>query len=166
MIDNPAEVKAEICRRIADGESLRAILETEGLPASSTIFAWLNEDSAFSEQYARAREAQAEAIFDDILTIADDGRNDWMERKNSDGQNIGWVENGEAIRRSQLRIEARKWMAGKLKPKKYGDKIDLNLSGSVAHLTDEQLQSRIDELVGKAGVDLAAGRSTAPEGEA
>lgn len=148
--------KATICERIANGESLRQILETEGLPASSTVFTWLSEDGTFSEQYARAREAQADAVFDDILSIADDGRNDWMKRKNRDDQAIGWVENGEAIRRSQLRIEARKWMAGKLKPKKYGDKLDLNLSGSVAMMSEEQVNARLSELLGKAGVDIPA----------
>lgn len=118
--------KATICERIANGESLRQILDSDELPASSTVFVWLSEDKAFSEQYARAREAQADALFDDILTIADDGRNDWMERKNADGENIGWQENGEALRRSQLRVDARKWMAGKLRPKKYGDKLALD----------------------------------------
>lgn len=136
-----ARHKATICDRLTNGESLRQICDDEGLPAASTVFLWLKEDSDFSEQYARAREAQADALFDDILSIADDARNDWMERTNSDGQNIGWQENGEAMRRSQLRIEARKWMAGKLQPKKYGDKIALDglVKHSITDLTDEQL---------------------------
>ena len=125
------EMAARICERISDGESLRAILADDGMPASSTVFKWLSENAAFSEQYARAREAQADAVFDEILTIADDGRNDWMERKNADGENIGWMENGEALRRSQLRIDARKWMAGKLRPKKYGDKVDVEHTGQL-----------------------------------
>jgi hypothetical protein len=83
----------------------------------------------FQDQYAHAREAQADAIFDDILEIADDGRNDWMEKKDSEGENIGWRENGEALRRSALRVDARKWMAGKLRPKKYGDKVVNEHSG-------------------------------------
>jgi hypothetical protein len=122
-----ADVKASICRRISEGESLRQIIQDDGMPASSTVFKWLSEDQAFSEQYARARELQADAIFDDILAIADDGHNDWMKRNH--GEDESWVENGEAMRRSQLRIDARKWMAGKLQPKKYGDKVttDLNL---------------------------------------
>nr|WP_312809334.1 hypothetical protein [Agrobacterium cavarae] len=91
----------------------------------STVFKWLRDNEAFSQQYARAREVQADALFDDILDIADDGRNDWIEKRNADGENIGWMENGEALKRSQLRIEARKWMAGKLRPKKYGDKLAL-----------------------------------------
>ena len=117
--------KATICERISNGESLRQICDGDDMPAASTVFVWLSNDSAFSEQYARAREAQADAIFDEILLIADDGRNDWVERKDQEDANLGWRENGEAIRRSQLRIDARKWMAGKLRPKKYGDKLEL-----------------------------------------
>lgn len=142
MTYSPEQVaahKAVICDRIANGESLRQICGDDGMPAASTVFVWLSEDDAFSEQYARAREAQADALFDDILTIADDGRNDWMERKNADGENIGWMENGEALRRSQLRVDARKWMAGKLKPKKYGDRItqEHELGSGMAELMAE-----------------------------
>ncbi len=158
--------KATICDRIANGESLRQICDSDDLPAASTVFLWLTNDASFSEQYARAREAQADALFDDILSIADDGRNDWMERKDKDGKNIGWQENGEALRRSQLRVEARKWMAGKLKPKKYGEKLDLNLSGSVATMSEEQVNARLTQLLGKAGIDVAAGAAgVVPESE-
>ena len=118
-----------ICERIADGDSLRTICDEEGFPARSTVFKWLSENKAFSDQYARAREEQADALFDEILSIADDGRNDWMERHNNDGEAIGWRENGEALRRSQLRVDARKWMAGKLRPKRYGDRTQMELTG-------------------------------------
>lgn len=110
-----------ICDRLADGESLRAICEDDNMPNRSTVFKWLGKIETFADQYARAREAQADAVFDEILSIADDGRNDWMEKLDD----AGYRENGEALRRSQLRIDARKWMAGKLRPKKYGDKLAL-----------------------------------------
>lgn len=119
----------QLLERLADGESLRSICADGAMPARSTVFKWLASDEAFADQYAHARDAQAEAIFDDILEIADDGRNDWMERKNAGDQNIGWMENGETLRRSALRIESRKWMAGKLKPKKYSDKAQMELTG-------------------------------------
>lgn len=124
--------KATILERLVGGESVRTICADEGMPAASTVFLWLQADAAFSEQYARAREAQADALFDEILDIADDGSNDWMERKNADGQNIGWQENGEALRRSTLRVDARKWMAARLQPKKYGDKVTQEHTGGVA----------------------------------
>ena len=121
------ETAAEICDRLCAGESLRTIVRDDHMPASSTVFKWLAARPEFAEQYARAREVQADAIFEDILDIADDARNDWMERRGEDDK--GWQANGEHIQRSRLRVDARKWMAGKLAPKKYGDKAALELSG-------------------------------------
>lgn len=128
-----------ICERISNGESLRTICKADDMPDKATVFRWLGKHDAFRDQYARAREAQADALFDEILDIADDGTNDWMERRNADGQSIGWVENGEAMRRSTLRVDARKWMAGKLRPKKYGDKLELEhgVTDNVAELMRE-----------------------------
>jgi hypothetical protein len=153
------ELAATILERIADGESLRAICTDDAMPARSSVFKWLSENKTFSDQYARARDEQADALFDEILEIADDGRNDWMERKDKDDQSIGWRENGESMRRSQLRVDARKWMASKLQPKKYGDKIDLNHSGSIDTLPEDQLNARLAELLGKAGISAPAGGS-------
>ena len=67
-------------------------------------------------------------LFDEILDIADNASNDWMQA--NDPNNPGWRQNSEAIRRSQLRIDARKWIAGKLRPKKYGETTRLE------HATD------------------------------
>lgn len=137
------EIANRICDRIVAGDSLRTVCAAEDMPAPSTVFLWLSKNKEFSEQYARAREAQADALFDEVLDIADDGTNDWMERHSKDGKSLGWALNGEAVRRSQLRVDARKWMAGKLQPKKYGERLDLNHSGSIARplseMTDEEL---------------------------
>lgn len=130
MTEFSEELFDTICERISNGESLRSICDDENMPNKSNVFRWLASNEALRDQYARARESQADALFDDILSIADDAQNDWMERKNADGTNTGWQENGEAIRRSQLRIDARKWMAGKLRPKKYGDKLDVDHSAT------------------------------------
>ena len=74
------------------------------MPGKTTVFRWLNAFPDFRNQYARAREVQADTLFDHILDIADNARNDWMERRGED--DAGWVANGENIRRSQVRIEA------------------------------------------------------------
>ncbi len=111
-----------ICRRLAEGESLRAVCADKAMPAISTVMGWLfdgNHDG-FSEQYARAREAQAEIRADEIVEIADDDTNDFTADK--DGK---LVANSEHIQRSRLRVDARKWIAAKLLPKRYGDKLDL-----------------------------------------
>jgi len=120
---------ARICERLADGESLKAMCDDDDMPSRTSVFKWLGMYKEFSDMYVRAREEQADAIFDEILAISDDGRNDWMEKQDDEGGNIGWRENGEAIRRSQLRIDARKWMAGKLRPRKYSDKLQVEHSG-------------------------------------
>lgn len=119
-----------ICERIADGESLRAICSGDDMPNKATVFRWLANDTALSDQYARAREAQADTIFDEMLDIADNARNDWMERGGED--DVGYSLNGEHIQRSKLRIDTRKWMAGKMRPKVYGDKVDVSHSGNVS----------------------------------
>lgn len=97
------------------------------MPGQATVFRWLTGNEPFREQYTQARLTQADALFDEILNIADDGRNDWMA-VHGEGA-VGWKENGEALQRSRLRIDARKWMAGKLRPKVYGDKVSAELSG-------------------------------------
>ncbi len=113
---------AKICRRLAEGESLRTICADKAMPAISTVMGWLfdgNHDG-FSEQYARAREAQAEVRADEIVDIADDASGDFTADK--DGK---LVANSEHIQRSRLRVDARKWIAAKLLPKRYGEKLDL-----------------------------------------
>ncbi|RWL45287.1 MAG: terminase small subunit protein [Mesorhizobium sp.] len=121
------ELANSICEQIAEGKSLRSICLAEDMPAKSSVFAWLADPARddFRTKYAHAREAQADVLVDEMTDIADDGSNDWMERKNSDGAVTGWQENGEALRRSALRISARQWIAEKLRPKKYGSKVAL-----------------------------------------
>lgn len=123
----PEGVADTICEKIAEGRSLRSILKDEGMPASSTVFKALAADKAFAEQYARAREAQADALFDEILDIADESAHDTYTDDNGNERT-----DQEVVARSRIRIDARKWMAGKLRPKVYGDKLDLNHSGRIA----------------------------------
>lgn len=117
----------EICERIADGESLRKICESEDMPAKTTVFRWLADErfAAFRDQYARAREAQADVFFEEIIDIADDGSNDTYQKDGAE------LTNHDVIARSRLRVDARKWAASKLAPKKYGEKLDLEHSGGV-----------------------------------
>lgn len=131
--DYTPEMATIICERLAKGESLRTITADEDTPAQSTVFRWLEANEVFREQYARAREAQADFYAEEIITISDDGTNDWMARRSEAekgaGVDTGWVLNGEHVQRSRLRVDSRKWYAGKLAPKKYGDKFIGELSG-------------------------------------
>lgn len=116
-----AELAAHVCAHIAEGKSLRVIGAMEGMPHQATIMAWLDGSRPeFSEQYARAREAQADKLAEEALTIADDGRSDTYV--DADG-NV--KTDSEVIQRSKLRVDTRKWLASKMAPKKYGDKLGL-----------------------------------------
>ncbi len=114
------ELEQSILYRIAHGESLRRICIDPEIPASSTIYEHLIESKEFAEQYARAREAQMEAMSDEILDIADDTSRDTKTIKRGDLEIE--VENAEWINRCRLQVDTRKWLMGKIAPKKYGDK--------------------------------------------
>lgn len=115
------ELADTICERLAMGESMRTISKDEAMPALSSMFKWLRENKEFSEQYARAKQESADAMAEDILDIADDGTNDYMERE--DG---GVAYNGDSVQRARLRVDTRKWLMSKMKPKKYGDKMEVD----------------------------------------
>jgi hypothetical protein len=119
------ELADTICERLADGESLRRICEDETMPAKSTVFRWLAADKSFQDQYTRAREVQADSWADDILDISDDGANDTY----TDGDGNERT-NQDVIARSRLRVDTRKWLMARMAPKKYGDKITQEVTGS------------------------------------
>lgn len=116
------ELADKICEELAQGKSMRTVCLPSDMPVCSTVFKWLREHKEFSEQYARAKEESADAMSEDILDIADDGRNDWMVIHNKAGMPIE-VPNREVIDRSKLRVDTRKWLMAKMKPKKYSEKF-------------------------------------------
>lgn len=107
-----------ICSRIAEGESLRSICRDTQMPCMTAVFTWLRDKPKFAEQYTRAREAQAEAMADELIEIADNSASDMVVDEEGN-ERI----NHEVVARAKLRIDTRKWIASKLLPKKYGDKV-------------------------------------------
>lgn len=119
----PSEYSEELSDRICDlisssNKGLATICEENSFPSPTTIFRWIDKYPEFRDKYMRAREAQADYLADEMLTIADDNAAD-------DTPFTG----ANHIQRAKLQIETRKWIASKLKPKKYGDKIDLTTLG-------------------------------------
>jgi hypothetical protein len=132
-----------ICERIASGESLRGICRELGTPSQALVLKEVLKDDAFREQYTRARETQADVLADEIVQISDDGTNDWMV--SNDPENPGYRFNGEHSSRSRLRVDARKWFASKVAPKKYGERLDLNHGGGIVlrELSDVERVAKI-----------------------
>lgn len=112
-----------ICERLASGLSLRKICRNNSMPSKSTVFKWLAENSVFSDQYARARESQADLLVDEMIDIADMPKIGKKTKRTSDGK----VEEitFDMTEHRRLQIETRKWVAARMRPKKYGDKIDV-----------------------------------------
>ena len=122
------ELADEIFERIATGESVRQICLLDHMPDDRTFYRWLLKDDEFCRKYARAKEAQADRFNEELTEIADDSRNDWIERENARTGQTFVALNDEAIARAKLRVETRKWLMGKHKPKKYGDAVNLKHS--------------------------------------
>lgn len=126
-----AEIADEICQRIATTpRGLDFICESdEKLPSARTVHRWLSEHEDFRQTYLRARESQADLLFDECLEIADDCSKDTKtfgpEGEEREACNSEWIS------RSKLRVDTRMRMAGKLAPKKYGDKVELEHTGKV-----------------------------------
>lgn len=134
-----ARVTPIICSRLAEGESLRAVCSEEGMPSKGEFLRWVAEEvgapGGVADQYARAREAQAEGWAEEIVALSDEA---------TDGQSA------QAVR---VRVDARKWVASKLIPKKYGERVDVTTGGDklpggvdLTRLSTETLRRVRDEL--------------------
>jgi hypothetical protein len=98
------DLAAEICRRVSEGETLREVCRTPGMPPESTVRWWyLNDQDGFTARYAHARECQAEAWADEIVAISKECDTEPNDRR--------------------VRIDAKKWLMSKLVPKRFGDRL-------------------------------------------
>ena len=114
------EVADLICERLANGESLRWICKDAALPGLTTVMKWLLQNESFVKQYARAREIQADVLAEEIVDIS----NTPQEGVKTIIKTTGIEEHrGDMIEHRRLQVDARKWYASKLAPKKYGDRM-------------------------------------------
>lgn len=120
-LGRPSEFTQEtadaICEHIADGKSLRSYCNQEGAPSKSAVMKWLSERPTFADQYARAREMMADSHHDDIVDISDDKTIDPAHKR--------------------LMLDARKWSASKLAPRKYGERLELAGQVTVGRVSRE-----------------------------
>lgn len=107
------ELADRMCEQLAEGISLRTVCLQEGMPSKATVFRWLRLYPEFEASYTRAKQESADALVEDMLDIADDRADDPQSRR--------------------VRVDTRKWIASKMKPKKYGEKLDVdaNVNGKL-----------------------------------
>ena len=118
------DTRQYILEKMSAGNSLRSICEDESLPSEVLVRKWARNEPEFGTQYALAREMCMEALADELLFIADDCSKDKTILE--DGRE---VVDHEAINRSRLRVDTRKWIMSKIAHKKYGDKLTTESTG-------------------------------------
>jgi hypothetical protein len=141
-VEYTEEIAEEVCWRLAHGESLVSICRDDHLPHCATIYRWLVRFPTFCEMYARAREDQADTNADEILQIADEMPPEFTDEKGRtylDQTFIQWQKN---------RIDARKWTAAKLKPRKYGDRMAVEgVEGGATIKTEDASADKFLEII-------------------
>ena len=116
-----------ICDELAIGHSLLKICEADDFPSERTVYRWLEQNEDFRQKYARARELQADHYSAEIIDLADKDRITQKRVIKADGSEELTIL--DQTDRTRLQIDARKWYASKLAPKKYGDKVQNEISG-------------------------------------
>lgn len=115
------ELADEICHELALGKSMRAVCREESMPDLSTVFRWLRTNQEFCSQYASATEERTEAQNEDLLELGDEAINL--------AQIVDPKASGAVVQGVKLKADNLKWVMSKMKPKKYGDKIDMTTNG-------------------------------------
>lgn len=134
--DSPerARIADQVLAGMGQGLSAFKACEAAGIP-HSTFMGWLDNDAELVNRYTRARENLIERMANEIIEISDkdveiqDGKRDWA-----------------AVQKHKLQVDTRKWLLSKLAPKKYGDKVGVEVTGEgggpiqiLAATTDEKL---------------------------
>lgn len=131
------ELRDEICRRLASGQTLRAVCRCDDMPDRVTIYNWLINNigekkdeegkvvtEGFFNHYTRARDIGLDEIADETIEIADDSGNDFIEvetpGKNGAPPKVKIQFDKEHVQRSKLRVETRQRYMENMAPRKYG----------------------------------------------
>jgi len=133
----------KVCSLVASGKTLRAACIVLKIP-EDTAYGWLFSYDEFRQSYTHARHIRADIAFgEQILDIADDGRNDWIEAKNGGAPRL----NKEAILRSKIRIEARQFHMSRLHPQQWGERQQIDVKNDWALLSEDERRRKAEEII-------------------
>lgn len=135
------EIGEEICRRMAAGETIFRICEDPAMPSRAAVYMWIADNEReeladFQKMYAAATKAQALAMADECISIADETSNDTLLKETQGGEGYE-VANHEWISRSRLRVETRMKLIAKKAPSLFGDSMALTGAGGGPIMTKE-----------------------------
>lgn len=108
------EIAETICERIAHGEALTKICEDKGIPAYKTVLRWRRDNEIFAKMFRAAKEDQADTLADRLLSVIDQ-----VENKSLDPH------------QGRVMIDGLRWIAARLRPQSYGDRIHQEHSGAI-----------------------------------
>lgn len=118
------EMASRICLQMSEGRSLRSICREADMPVISTVMKWLREQPTFSEQYAQARDDRADAMFEDMITIADDLLEvEQVTIRETEKGIQRDTKSGDGVERARLMVQTRQWALARMAPKKFGDRV-------------------------------------------
>lgn len=115
------ELAERICSQLSEGISLRTVCLAEDMPSKTTVFNWLHVNKDFLDQYARAKEESTHANQEILEDLGDQA----IEL----AQSVDPKASGAVVQAVKLKADNMKWVMSKMKPKKYGDKVDLTTNG-------------------------------------
>ncbi|WP_426525045.1 hypothetical protein [Bradyrhizobium sp. McL0615] len=115
------EVATQICERMTEGVGLLKLCQEDAMPSRTTVYRWLEAHKPFRDKYARAREAMMDFYAEQILAVAFDESGDITIEQ--DGDKTKAVANHAKVQRDRLKVDSLKWIASKLFPRQYGDKL-------------------------------------------
>lgn len=113
------ELVDTILNRVARGEPLSGVCDQPDMPSRSSFFDWVIKYPDLKDKYEFAIQMRADLYAEETITISDEVE---VEAKYGD-ESVTLDLSSTAVARNRLRVDARKWYAGKLSPKKYGDRI-------------------------------------------
>lgn len=106
----------QILEALSDGTGLVTFLKSRpDMPSYPTVMRWIRDNPEFAQMYTRACEDMADNDADKIADVA---------------QRV--IEGKVDPQAARVAIDAYKWSAGKRRPKKYGDKLELETTSTVA----------------------------------
>ena len=123
-IDNPCWI--EMTEQMSAGKSLYSALKAEGMPSYQAVLNMLKSSPEFRTMYERAIENRADKLAEEILELADEEMPAYLEGPAASA----WVQ------QKRMQVDARKWIASKLKPKMYGDRIDVAVTDTRISVMD------------------------------
>jgi hypothetical protein len=135
------QIRDAVVAGLSRGTPLTLVLEALGCPVT-TFNEWRQNREEIREATEQARDLGYDWLAHECLEIADDGRNDWMEQHDREGESVGWKVNGEHVLRSKLRIETRLRLLAKWDPRRYGDSKRIEVDAHVEHTTRHVVDSR------------------------